>query len=273
MTRNAVDRARELAGYDEVSRLRQAQDTDWVLSLAATAPRTIADLGCGTGTLLEAARARWPTIERTLGIDGAEGRVAEAAARLGVAAEIERGDLLELAPRRERFDLITMTSVLHWLFPAEDRTFDWVAEHLTRDGSFVLTTHHPQLEGDGLGAEDVVAREAYAELGIDDFGDVLPMALRARPVGDVAQLLEQAFVVDAIEQRVVPVQTEDAEQYARFHASTFGTYFSRRVPDDREEEFFRAVGVVAERRQRHHGQVYPITVRAWRARPRWFVPR
>ena len=35
-----LDRARDLTGYDEIARLRQAQDTDWVLALAADqAPR------------------------------------------------------------------------------------------------------------------------------------------------------------------------------------------------------------------------------------------
>lgn len=268
MTQQTVQRARDLAGYDEVSRLRQAQDLDWVLSLVDGPPASIADLGCGTGALLQRALERWPSVRSVLGVDGAAGRVREARGRLGPRARVEQGDLLRLAARDDRFDLVTMTSVLHWLYPDEGRLLRWVAAHLAPGGSFVLTTHHPHVGADGLGAEDVVAREAYAALGVEDFGTVVPMARRARPAADIADLLGEAFAVDAIEERVVPVRTEDAEQYARFHASTFGTYFSRRVPAADGERFFAAVGAAAAARQQRDGEVYPITVRAWRARHR-----
>lgn len=265
---SALQRARDLAGYDEVSALRQSQDLDWVLSLAPAAPRSIADLGCGTGALLAAAHERWPRLERAVGIDGAPTRVAEARERLGDRAEIRHGDLLELPPGGERFELVVSTSVLHWLYPDEQRTLAWVAAQLTADGAFLLTTHHPHVGPDGLGAEDVVVREALDALGIADLGSVVPMARRARPVADVHRLLASAFDLDAIEERVVPVETAGAEQYAAFHASTFGTYFSRRVPVDQQEAFFAAVGEAAARRQQDDGQVYPITVRLWRGRAR-----
>ncbi|WP_320670620.1 class I SAM-dependent methyltransferase [Patulibacter defluvii] len=265
---SALQRARDLAGYDEVAGLRQSQDLDWVLSLAPAAPGSLADLGCGTGALLQAAHGRWPSLGRTLGIDGAATRVAEARARLGARAEIRQGDLLALDPLGERFDLITATSVLHWLHPDEERALAWIAAHLADDGALLLTTHHPHVGPDGLGAEDVVAREAYAALGIDDFGAVLPMAVRARPAADVQRLLAAVFALDAIEEREVAVETASAEQYARFHASTFGTYFSRRVPAAEEEAFFAAVGEAAAARQARDGLVYPISVRLWRARPR-----
>jgi trans-aconitate methyltransferase len=110
-----LDRARDLTGYDEIARLRQAQDTDWVLALAAgQAPRALADLGCGTGTLLARALERWPSLDRVVGVDGHAARVDEASARLGAAAAIRRGDLLSLPEDRGgAFDIITLTSVLH----------------------------------------------------------------------------------------------------------------------------------------------------------------
>lgn len=291
MSASTVARARELAGYDEVSALRQAQDLDWVLDLAPSAPRSVLDLGCGTGALLDRARRRWPRATLA-GIDGAEGRVGEARARLGPAADVRRGDLRHLggvaaaSPRDggtaadpepaaagDAVDLITSTSVLHWLYPDEPALLRWVAEHLTTDGAFVLTTHHPHVRADGLGAEDVVALDALAALGVSGFGDVVPMARRARPVADVAALLAAHLTVDHVEQREVPVRTTSAGEYARFHASTFGTYFSRRAPEERQEAFFAAVGDAAWARQADEGAVYPITVRAWRARRRAPAPR
>ncbi|WP_213952542.1 class I SAM-dependent methyltransferase, partial [Escherichia coli] len=48
----------------------------------------------------------------------------------GVEARLLEGDLLDLPPLAERFELISMTAVLHWLYPDEERLFRWVARHL-----------------------------------------------------------------------------------------------------------------------------------------------
>jgi SAM-dependent methyltransferase len=271
-----VERARTLTGYDEVSRIRQAQDLDWVLGLAPEAPpRAFADLGCGTGTLLERALARWPeTLERVVGVDGQASRVAEARERLGGRAgadvAIRGGDLLALPDdAAERFDVITLTSVLHWLYPDEGRLLAWVDRHLAAGGAFLLTTHHPHPEGaSGRGAEDVVVAEALAALGVAEPPGAVPISERARPAEDVAALLAEHLEVDAIEERYVTMEASSAQEWSAFHASTFGTYFSRLAPAEDEERFFAEVGRAAWRRQREQGSVYPITVRLWRARRR-----
>ncbi|MEV4496156.1 class I SAM-dependent methyltransferase [Micromonospora arborensis] len=260
-----VQRARDLAGYDEVSQIRQHQDYDWVLSLVERRPRRIADLGCGTGALLAAVTDRWPGHLDLLGIDGSPERVQEAKHRLGPSARVWQDDLLRLPQLVERFDLITMTSVLHWLYPDEHLLYSWIARHLAAGGDFVLTTHHPQVQDDGFGAEDLVARAALLALGRPaELGDVVPMAVRARPAVDIGQQLSRFFKVAEVEERVAPVVAESAGQYADFHASTFGTYFSRLVADHEQEDFFRAVGEVAAAWTKDKGSVYDITVRAWR---------
>ncbi|WP_335937427.1 class I SAM-dependent methyltransferase [Streptomyces sp. PTD5-9] len=264
-----LDRARTLSGYDEVSRIRQAQDHDWVLGLAPRDPRTLLDLGCGTGALLEAALDRWPGAGRAVGVDGSAHRVREAGARLAGRAELLTGDLLRLPALDERFDVAFMTSVLHWLYPDEDRVFAWAAAHLAPGGAFVLTTHHPVTDRGGLGGEDVVALDALRLLGVPArLGRVVPMGVRARPADGVQALLERHFTVEETHERTVPVRAADARRYRDFHASTFGTYFSRLLPDDRQTEFFDAVGRAAAARTAEHGEVYRITVRAWRAVPR-----
>ncbi|GHJ38961.1 trans-aconitate 2-methyltransferase [Streptomyces sp. TS71-3] len=270
MVRNTLAGARELAGYDDVSRIRQAQDHDWALDLAPGPPTRVADLGCGTGALLDAALGRWPGVRRALGVDGAPARVREAAARLAGRAEVREGDVRRLPPLDESFDLITMTSVLHWLHPDEARAFAWVAAHLAPSGAFLLTTHHPDPDPSGQGGEDAVARDALALLGIrgpDALDGIVPMGERARTADAVAALLARVLVVDRCEERRVTVKASGADEYRRFHAATFGTYFSRLVPEDAQEDFFAAVGEAAARRMAEHGEVYGITVRAWRARP------
>ncbi|MFF0739943.1 class I SAM-dependent methyltransferase [Streptomyces sp. NPDC004111] len=262
-------RARTLSGYDDVSRIRQAQDHDWVLNLAPPFPSSVADLGCGTGALLEAALERWPTVGRAVGVDGSGHRVREAGSRLTGRAELLVGDLLELPPLDDRFDVTFMTSVLHWLYPDEDRAFAWIAAHLAPGGAFVLTTHHPVTDAAGFGGEDVVARDALRLLGVDDgLAGIVPMGVRARPADDVWTLLERHFEIAAFDERHVPVRALGAAQYRDFHASTFGTYFSRLLPAHRQQEFFEAAGEAAARRTAADGEVYGITVRAWRAVPR-----
>lgn len=263
-----VAQARELAGYEDASRLRQAQDIEWVLALAPRPPRRIADLGCGTGALLAAALDRWP-LDRALGIDGLPARVRESRERLGTRAETVRADLRELDYRAEKFDLITMTSVLHWLYPDEDRVLAWTAAHLATDGAFLVTTHHPDIDSPGRGGEDVIAAEALALMGVAPgvLDRVVPMGTRARPFDAVQKMLSRRFVIDAVESRRVSVRVTEAEQYRRFHIATFGTYFSRVVPD-RQADYFRAVGAVAARRMAEFGEVYGISVCAWRVVPR-----
>ncbi|MEV6311029.1 class I SAM-dependent methyltransferase [Streptomyces sp. NPDC051840] len=266
MTEDILTRARTLSGYDDVSRIRQAQDHEWVLDQVPRAPSTVADLGCGTGALLDAALSRWPGVVRTVGIDGNAGRVRKAGARLAGRAELLTADLLELPSLDDRFDAVFMTSVLHWLHPDENRAFAWTSAHLAPGGTFVLTTHHPVTDVQGYGAEDLVAREALAALGYDDsLTGIVPMGVRARPAPTVRALLARHFTVAAVEERHVPVRARSAGQYRDFHASTFGTYFSRLVPDGRQEDFFTEVGRAAARRTAEHGEVYGITVRAWRA--------
>ncbi|WP_148841299.1 class I SAM-dependent methyltransferase [Streptomyces sp. sk2.1] len=207
MTDDILDRARTLSGYDDVSRIRQAQDHAWVLGLVPGVPRTLLDLGCGTGALLEAALDRWPDTARAVGVDGSGHRVREAGVRLAGRAELLTGDLLGLPALDDRFDVAFMTSVLHWLHPDEERAFAWVAAHLAPGGAFVLTTHHPVTDPAGLGGEDVVAVDALRLLGAPaELSGVVPMGVRARPAPDVRALLERYFTIEETQERTVPVR-------------------------------------------------------------------
>jgi ubiquinone/menaquinone biosynthesis C-methylase UbiE len=54
------------------------------LAMQGPAPQTILDVGCGTGRLLSAAQQRWPDA-RLIGVDPAEGMVAEASRQMPAA--------------------------------------------------------------------------------------------------------------------------------------------------------------------------------------------
>lgn len=276
MTTPAVEiQARTLAGYADASRLRQEHDRDWVLGHVPGEPETLLDLGSGIGQLLQAALERFPSLRLAVGLERSAHRIAEAGARLapyGDRAVLKEADLTAPEPVPYRPDVVTMTSVLHWLYPVEERILVWAREHLAPGGSFLLTTYHPSHDEHGLGGEDDIVRDALTALGVRRDavpglfagGDVLPIATRTRPAHELSQLLGRHFRVAAVNEREAVVTVDSAGQYAHFHAATFGDYYARLVEPARREEFFQEVGTAAWRRQEQRGRVSHMPVRLWR---------
>ncbi|MFD7136249.1 class I SAM-dependent methyltransferase [Streptomyces sp. NPDC059894] len=280
MTLNDTEaQARTLGGYDDASRLRQVHDRDWVLDRVSGEPGVLVDLGSGIGQLLEAALVRHPSLRLAVGLERSEHRIAEAGQRLrpfGARAVLHHADLTAPAPLPYRADVVTMTSVLHWLYPVEHRVLAWVRDHLAPGGTFLLTTYHPARDDHGLGGEDDIVREALAGLGIareavpgllDDHG-VLPIATRTRSVAELAELLGEFFTIEDHREREAVVTVRDAAQYEHFHAATFGDYYASVVEPGQRAAFFRAVGRVAAERQRARGRVSSMPVRLWKLTPR-----
>ncbi|GHF42646.1 class I SAM-dependent methyltransferase [Streptomyces griseosporeus] len=267
--------ARTLGGYDDASRLRQVHDRDWVLDRVTGEPGVLVDLGSGIGQLLEAALERFPSLRSAVGLERSAHRIAEATARLrpyGARVALHPADLTAPAPLPYRADVVTMTSVLHWLYPVEHRVLAWVRDHLAPGGSFLLTTYHPARDEHGLGGEDDLVRAALTGLGIppeavpellDDRG-VLPIATRTRPADELGELLAGFFTVEEWWEREAVVTVRDAAQYEHFHAATFGDYYASVLDPALHAEFYRAVGRVAEERQRTLGRVSAMPVRLWR---------
>ncbi|MFE2039748.1 class I SAM-dependent methyltransferase [Streptomyces sp. NPDC059477] len=271
--------ARILGGYDDASRLRQVHDRDWVLGRVTGEPEVLVDLGSGIGQLLEAALERLPSLRLAVGLERSEHRIAEATERLrpaGARVVLHRADLTAPAPLPHRADVVTMTSVLHWLYPVEHRVLEWVRTHLRPDGAFLLTTYHPYADRHGLGGEDDIVRDALADLGVPRqtvpglLGDhgVLPIATRTRPVPELALLLEEFFQIEEYWEREAVVTVRDAAQYEHFHAATFGDYYAAALPARDRAGFYRAVGRAAWNRQQEHGRVSAMPVRLWKLTPR-----
>ncbi|GHF71574.1 hypothetical protein GCM10018790_56830 [Kitasatospora xanthocidica] len=275
MSTSAVEiQARTLAGYADASRLRQVQDRDWVLDQVTDAPESLIDLGSGIGQLLQEALERFPGLRRAVGLERSEHRIAEATERLrpyGERAALHRADLTAPEPLPFRAELITQTSVLHWLYPDEERIFAWAAAHLAPGGRFLLTTYHPARDEHGLGGEDELVRDALVALGtpyeevpgLFARGGVLPIATRTRTVEDLTAVIGPHLRVAGHLERDAVVTVDSAAQYEHFHAATFGDYYSRLVPEERRAAFFRAVGESAWRRRRERGHVSHMPVRLW----------
>ncbi|WP_462187884.1 MULTISPECIES: class I SAM-dependent methyltransferase [unclassified Frankia] len=285
MTQTVTAQAARLGGYDDASRLRQAQDTDWVLEFADPTARSVADLGCGIGSLLAAALDRLPDAVDALGLDREESRLAEARRKLApyatrvrfrfVQADLRRPPQLADDAGPTAFDLVTLTSVLHWIHPDEEQLVRWISTRLRPGGAFLLTTHHPEHDEYGFGGSDDLARQALVRLGhaAEDVprllaaAGIIPIAVRTLSVDDTATLLDAYFDIDGVDERPAVVRAANGEEYQRFHAATFGTYYSRLVGADRQEDYFRAIGEVAQHRLDTDGHITQMPVRLWRCRP------
>ncbi|MEU3186762.1 class I SAM-dependent methyltransferase [Streptomyces sp. NPDC006923] len=271
--------ARTLAGYAHASALRQIHDRDWVLDRVTGEPEILLDLGSGIGQLLHEALERHPSLRLAVGLERSEHRIAEAAERLrpyGERVRLVQADLTAPPPLPERADVVTMTSVLHWLYPGEETVLQWISERLSPGGVFLLTTYHPERDTAGLGGEDEIVRDALVSLGTEraavagvfSDGDVLPIAVRTRPAAELGALLGRYFHIESHLEREAVVTVEDESQYEHFHAATFGDYYARLVDPGRRAAFFRAVGESAWRRQRERGRVSSMPVRLWQLTPR-----
>ena len=91
-------------------RLRPALDL--IARIPIEHPRTVVDLGCGTGNVTKILRARWPRADIT-GVDGSPQMLAEARkaeANIGW----EQIDIAAWNPAAQ-FDLVFSNAALHWL--------------------------------------------------------------------------------------------------------------------------------------------------------------
>ncbi len=112
---HAFDRAAR--SYDAAARAQAEVAATLVAQTACPEPRSILDIGCGTGFVLAGAALRWPEAGLT-GLDIAPAMLSEAKRKIPRLATLraDAGDC-ELA---QSFDLIFSSMMLHWFSdPAE----------------------------------------------------------------------------------------------------------------------------------------------------------
>lgn len=85
-----------------------------VREVAALRPKSVLEVGCGEGYMLDAI-AKAGLGAELVGVELSAQAVAEAKARLGDRARIERGDARELGKDGRRFDVVLMLEVLEHL--------------------------------------------------------------------------------------------------------------------------------------------------------------
>lgn len=276
MTLSIATPERYQVRYDEISPLRQALDIAPVLAMVPPSARELLDVGCGTGDLLARAAAQLRDLRRLVGIDLSDERVAIARAKLAsqpVTSAFHAADVRRGTPPVGTFDCIVMTSVLHWLHPDEAQVFRTLGRHAKPRTVLVLSTYHPTPEASGLGGTDDIVHAALVRMGRsgDDVAayfqrdDALPISRRTRSRKEIRAALSPYFDVDRVADRNAVMRVDNAEQYLKYHAATFGTYYSGRIDATDRDRFFEALGAEAMDRMAARGHVTEMPVRIWRA--------
>jgi trans-aconitate 2-methyltransferase len=98
---------------------------DLLARVGATAPRYVADLGCGPGNLTAVLARRWPAAE-VVGVDSSAEMIAAAArsAQDGGRPEFVVGDVREWQPERPP-DVLVCNAVLQWVPDHHDLLVRW----------------------------------------------------------------------------------------------------------------------------------------------------
>jgi trans-aconitate 2-methyltransferase len=129
------------AGWDPPVYLRFAGErarpfADLLARVRSDAPRTVVDLGCGTGALTASLAERWPAA-RVTGVDSSPEMLAAAAGhavpgRVGFVA----GDVRDWEPAGP-VDLVVSNAVLHWI-PGHERLLARWASFLAPGGELAI---------------------------------------------------------------------------------------------------------------------------------------
>jgi SAM-dependent methyltransferase len=101
-------------GYEVYAQGMEASAPDKARMLAWVRPGTIADLGCGTGTVLELLARAFPE-SRLIAVDCSEEMLARSRARFP-GIEVRAGDISERVLDPESVDTIVLCSIMHEVF-------------------------------------------------------------------------------------------------------------------------------------------------------------
>lgn len=101
----------DAAAYLDYADERGRPFLDLLARVRATAPRTVVDLGCGTGNLTALLKERWPDA-RVSGVDSSAEMLAAADASRGVTYEV--ADLRAWRPAAP-VDVLMSNAALHWV--------------------------------------------------------------------------------------------------------------------------------------------------------------
>jgi trans-aconitate 2-methyltransferase len=185
---------RRFAGH----RLRPALDL--MTRLDGLEPRTVYDLGCGTGEITRILAERWPDA-RVRGVDSSEEMLGKARAGAATSAGFELGDLADWKPG-EPADVLYSNAAYHWI-PDHRAVFPRLLDALAPGGA--LAVQMPM-------SWDLPSHRAMREVLAHGRGDGRPFGSDAlRAAMGRQPLLETAEYHDLLASRAREVEVWETE--------------------------------------------------------------
>jgi trans-aconitate 2-methyltransferase len=179
------------AVYHRFGNERSRPFADLVARIGAAVPRTVTDLGCGSGELTATLADRWPTA-RVTGLDSSPEMIEKARA-LRTPAEFSVADLRDFKPGPDT-DVIVTNAALQWV-PGHQELIDRWVRALPSGGWFAM-----QVPGNFAAPSHRALRElARSAPYADAVGEIVREAPVDDPAGYAALLTGAGTTVDAWE--------------------------------------------------------------------------
>lgn len=265
--------------YDSASNLRQAKDCEWVANfLTKNEYNNFLDICCGSGKFIRYLIANKKISHSIVGIDKSPAMISYAKEVIENNKNTKKIDvnyicsnLFEKKPDLIiKFDLITLMSALHWLYPEEKNFFSWVHSIIKNDGEFCFTSYHPINNQKEKQDTDSIVLEALKRLNISIWNskDFILMTTRTRSLQSIYRIIDPFFTVSKYEKKSAIMSVSSTEEYIAYHLATFGQYYSVFVPPQHQQLFFSTLGEIALERMRKFGYVTSMEVAVSLCKPR-----
>lgn len=256
--------------YHIASQLRQSRDFDWIIELLPDISFDhVMDVCCGSGKFLKQLLDSGKIDKFAHGIDASPSMIKTAHDQLQtshyeIPIRIQQADILHPPEFSAHYNLITMLSAIHWLYPHEKRVHEWISRHLSKDGYFCVTSYHPRDYKYGYGGTDWLVLDALERISLTrEFShEVIPIGTRTRPIHDMKHILCNDFDIVHSSTKEAKMTVDNAAQYMKYHWATFGDYYIKMVPDLQNEPFLNVLGEVAMERMESIGYVTNMDVYA-----------
>lgn len=217
--------------YAEFAAERARPFLDLLGRVAAEAPRTVVDLGCGSGELTASLTRRWPDAD-LLGFDSSPEMVERAQTHAGPRLHFAVGDLTAWAPSRP-VDVVVSNAALQWV-PQHRAVLPGLVDALARNGWLAF-----QVPGNFDSPSHVLLHALAGQEPYRSHTTGLTRAAAADPADYLADLMVLDCEVDAWESTYVHVLA-GPEAVWRWMAGTGARPVLQALPDSLRTDFEQA---------------------------------
>lgn len=217
--------------YAEFAAERARPFLDLLGRVAAKAPRSVVDLGCGSGELTASLARRWPDAD-LLGLDSSPEMIERAQSHAGPRLRFAVGDLASWAPSRP-VDVVVSNAALQWV-PQHRALLPRLVDAVAPDGWLAF-----QVPGNFDSPSHLLLHALAGQEPYHRYATSLTRAAAADPADYLADLIALGCEVDAWESTYAHV-LRGPEAVWRWMAGTGARPVVQALPVSLRTDFERA---------------------------------